>query len=287
MGKLRVKISKSHSLINMLTSLSLFLLIGCQHQNVPVDPSGTALPESKADHTWWTPEPGQSWQLQYDGEIDLSLDVDIYNLDLFETTSDDIQELHDRGVRVICYLNAGAWENWRPDSQDFPQEILGNVYLGWPGERWLDIRQMDRLAPLMIARLDLCVEKGCDGVDPDNLDGYLQPTGFDLTSADQLNYNRWLAREAHRRGLGIGLKNDPEQAGELADDFDWITTESCLHQDWCDLVEPFIQAGKPVFAVEYAHETADLSSVCATELGQQIQPILKHRSLDAWLATCP
>ena len=265
----------------------MILLVGCQ--------TSTATPLAKItgplspgnEQTWWTPQPGQSWQVQYEGEIDLNLDVDIYNLDLFETNTDDIQTLHARGVKVICYLNAGAWENWRPDSQEFSPDLLGKSYVGWPGERWLDIRQLDQLTPLMAARLDLCAEKGFDGVEPDNLDGFLQLTGFDLTAADQLEYNRWLAQAAHQRGLGVGLKNDPEQAGDLVDDFDWITTESCFQQGWCDLLEPFIQAGKPIFAIEYTHETAQFSQFCASDLGQMIQPILKHRSLDAWLATCP
>jgi len=282
-----VKTSLSHSLLTVLMELFMFLLMGCQQTTATLPMASTPLSAKHDTLTWWTPQPWQSWQVQYEGEIDLSIDVDIYNLDLFETTSDDMQELHDRGIRVICYLNAGAWENWRPDSQEFPHQLLGKNYAGWPGERWLDIRQMDDLAPLMTARLDLSVEKGCDGVDPDNIDSYLQPTGFDLTAADQLKYNRWLAQEAHRRGLGIGLKNDPEQADDLADDFDWITTESCFHQGWCDQVAPFIQAGKPVFAIEYVHETARFSQFCSTDLGQVIHPILKHRSLDAWLVPCP
>lgn len=275
------------SLLTVLALMPVGLSAGCQRPNAAQPAASRAIPAVEDDLTWWTPEPGQSWQVQYDGEIDLSLDVDIYNLDLFETTSEDIQKLHARGIRVICYLNAGAWENWRPDSQEFPPDLLGSKYAGWPGERWLDIRQIDRLAPLMAARLDLCSEKGFDGVDPDNLDGCLQPTGFDLTPADQLNYNRWLAQEAHRRGLAIGLKNDPEQAADLVEDFDWITTESCFHQGWCEQVEPFLQAGKPIFAVEYTHQIADLTPVCESELGQMLQPILKHRSLDAWIATCP
>ncbi len=68
------------------------------------------------------------------------------------------------------------------------------------------------LAPLMRARLDLCQAKGFDAVEPDNIDGYQVDggTGFPLTAGDQLRYNRWIAAEAHCRGLSIGLKNDSD-----------------------------------------------------------------------------
>ena len=101
----------SLSLLAILAGMSIFLLSGCRRPHATPSAAGTAIPPMEDDLTWWTPEPGQSWQVQYDGEIDLSLDVDIYNLDLFETTWDAIQTLHARGIRVICYLNAGAWEN--------------------------------------------------------------------------------------------------------------------------------------------------------------------------------
>jgi len=247
----------------------------------------TILTKPPQERTWWTPKPGQSWQIQYVDEINLDVDADIYNLDLFETTAEDIQVLHTRGVRVMCYLNAGAWEDWRPDRDDFPEGILGKDYNGWPGERWLDIRRIDLLAPILTARLDLCAQKGFDGVDPDNLDGYTHKTGFPLTVEDQLAYNRWLADAAHQRGLGIGLKNDPDQVGELVTLFDWMTVESCFYEGWCDQTIPFIKADKPVFAIEYTDNAMQLSDFCGQAASLSINAILKNRSLDAWRGECP
>lgn len=233
------------------------------------------------------PEPGLSWQIQYVGEIDLDVDVQVYNLDLFETSAEDIQYLHGKGISVICYLNAGSWEDWRPDSDAFPESVLGKDYEGWPGECWLDIRQVDLLAPIMTARLDLCAEKGFDGVDPDNLDGYQNATGFDLTPEDQLAYNIWLADEAHQRGLAIGLKNDPEQASELVDHFDWATVESCFEEGWCELMKPFLQNNKPVFAIEYTEMDINLDDFCSQATELSIDILIKHRNLDAWRDICP
>jgi len=249
---------------------------------MPPEPSS-----SKQESAWWTPEPGLSWQIQYVGEIDLDVDVEVYNLDLFETSAEDIAYLHARGVKVICYLNAGAWEDWRPDRDDFPEGVLGNDYEGWSGERWLDIRRIDLLGAVMIARLDLCAQKGFDGVDPDNLDGYQNQTGFPLTADDQLAYNRWLAEEAHKRSLAIGLKNDSDQVQDLVVNFDWVITESCFAEGWCDQVVPFIEENKPVFAIEYTDNGMRLEDFCNQAAALSIDAILKQRNLDAWRKTCP
>ncbi len=270
-----------------MASLILALIVSCGVDPTPMPYDFSKSKTNQMTQTWWKPKPGQTFQVQYDGEIDLSVDVDIISLDLFETSIEDIKHLHNRGIKVLCYLNAGAWEKWRPDRDDFPKRALGFNYRGWPGERWLDIRQMDGLTPILEARLDLCLNKGFDGVEPDNLDGYANATGFRITADDQIHFNRWLARSAHERGLGIGLKNDPDQAQILLDDFDWITTENCFKQNWCEQASVFVQAGKPVFAIEYREEGMTLNDFCHHATKLQVDAILKNRSLDAWLAVCP
>ncbi|MFN4218582.1 MAG: endo alpha-1,4 polygalactosaminidase, partial [Candidatus Bipolaricaulia bacterium] len=181
---------------------------------------------SLAQGGFWTPTPGTTWQIQFTGlPVDQSFNVQVYDIDLFDNDASVVAALHAQGRKVICYINAGAWEAWRPDADQFPPEVLGNDYAGWPGEKWLDIRRIDLLAPIMRARLDLCKAKGFDGVDPDNLDGYQNNTGFPLTYQDQLTYNIWLANEAHARGLSIGLKNDPDQVSDLLPYFEWAVVE--------------------------------------------------------------
>ncbi len=263
--------------------LILILLSAC----TPDETTPVATVNPTRTDVLWQPEQGLRWQVQYVDDPDFSIDSDVFDLDLFETTETQIETLHADGKKVVCYLNAGAWEDWRPDSDEFPESVLGADYTGWPGERWLDIRQIDALAPIITARLDLCARKGFDGVDPDNLDGYTNATGFPLTAEDQLAYNRWLAAEAHQRGLGIGLKNDPEQAAALVNDFDWATTESCFAEGWCDELAPFIENGKPVFDIEYTEEGMQPKDFCTLAADLSIDAILKHRNLDVWLMTCP
>jgi hypothetical protein len=94
----------------------------------------------RANAAHWEPEPNTSWQWQLQGTVDTSFDVVMYDIDLFDSSQELIDQLHDAGRIVICYLSAGSYEEWRPDAAQFPAAALGNPLDGWPGERWLDIR---------------------------------------------------------------------------------------------------------------------------------------------------
>ena len=232
---------------------------------------------------WWQPAPGTSWQWQLSGHIDTSFDVEMYDIDLVEASQAVIDQLHADGRTVICYFSAGSWEEWRADADQFPDSVIGKKLDNWPGENWLDIRQLETLAPIMSARLDLAVQKDCDGVEPDNVDGYSNDTGFPLSYADQLTYNQWLAEQAHQRGLSIGLKNDLDQILDLVSYFDWALNEECFFYDECELLQPFVQAGKAVFGVEYELET---SQFCPQANAQNFDFLKKNWDLDAWQLAC-
>ena len=249
-------------------------------------PTTAPPPAARADV--WRPAVGATWQWQLSGEaIDRSFDVAVYDIDLFESDAGVVDALHAEGRSVVCYISVGSWEEWRPDADLFPAAVIGNDYDGWEGERWLDIRRIDLLAPIMGARLDACRAKGFDGVEPDNIDGYTNDTGFPLTDDDQLLYNVWLADEAHARGLSIGLKNDPDQVGDLLPHFDWALTEDCVAQGWCEEMVPFVSAGKAVFAAEYTDTGVTLDDVCAAAQAMGLSAILKHRELDPYREACP
>jgi len=236
---------------------------------------------------WWQPHVSEklTWQWQLnDGDIDTSFAVDMYDVDLFDVSTATIQELHQQGRKVVCYFSAGSWEEWREDAGDFPEAVKGNDLEGWPGEKWLDIRSAD-LHPIMQNRLDLAKTKGCDGVEPDNIQGYLSwnDTGFPLTAVDQLTYNRWLVTEAHSRNLSIGLKNDIDQIDDLVADFDWALNEQCYQYNECDGYQTFIANDKPVFGVEYNLEPADF---CPQANSSGYSWLKKNYNLDAWRYGC-
>ena len=176
--------------------------------------------------TWWQPKPGLTWQWQLsDPPVDTSIDVDVYDIDIFDNDELVVAQLHASGRKVIGYINVGSWEDWRPDRDQFPAEVLGEEYEGWPGEKWLDIRRLDLLAPLICARFDICKAKGFDAVEPDNMEIHGNGSGFPITFEDQLKYALWLAEEAHRRGLAIGMKNAADQVQDLVRYFDFAIVE--------------------------------------------------------------
>ena len=210
----------------------------------------------------------------------------VFDIDLYADQS-VIDTLHSRGVKVICYISVGSWEDWRPDASQFPKQVLGSDYEGWPGEKWLDIRRNDLLAPIMRARLDLCRAKNFDGVEPDNIEIHENKTGFPLTYPDQLAYAHWLADEAHARGLAIGLKNAPDMVADSISFFDFAITEDCYFYGWCGRMLPFIEAGKAVFAAEYTDMDVDFEAACAWGRDHKVSFSLKNRNLDAWRQTCP
>ena len=232
----------------------------------------------------WDPVVGDTFHIQFRDEIDTTVDATVYDIDMFDSSPDLVQELHDAGRRVVCYISAGSWENWRPDRRDFPKSVRGKEMDGWPGERWLDIRQLDILGPLMDERLRRCERKGFDGVEYDNVNGYENRTGFPLRRRHQLAYNRLIADLAHARGLAVGLKNVPQLVGELEPSYDFVINESCFVYDECDPYDLFIAADKPVFVLEYELAMDDFcpESVAAGFFAQK-----KRLNLNAWRRTCP
>jgi hypothetical protein len=231
----------------------------------------------------WVPAQRTTWQWQLSGALDQSLRADMYDVDLFDTPASTVATLHGQGRRVTCYIDAGSYEPGRPDSESFPASVLGSGLESWPGEKWLDVRQIDTLAPIMRKRLDLCKSKGFDAVEADNVDGYSNSSGFPLSADDQLRYNRFLASETHARGLSIGLKNDFDQVAQLQPDFDFAISEQCYEYDECGALKPFTAAGKAVFEVEYS---GDPSSYCSQANRAGFMAMQKRMSLDAWRQSC-
>ena len=234
----------------------------------------------------WQPAPGTSWQWQLSSRPDTLLDVDAYDLDGFDTPKATVDRIHADGGKAICYMSVGSWENWRPDKGLFPKRVLGRDYHGWPGEKWLDIRDLDALAPIMGARMDVCKKKGFDAIEPDNMDGYQNRTGFRISYAQQLRYNKFLAVAAHERGLAIAIKNDPDQVADLVDLYDFAITEDCFEGNWCGEMGPFVGRNKAVLAAEYTDTGARISRFCPRAETLRLDAILKKRNRGAWRGSC-
>ena len=210
-----------------------------------------ALATAATAAAYWHPPERLTWYWQLQGRIDGTRRVAAYDVDGFDTSATEVRRLHAAGKHVICYIDAGTWENWRPDARRFPPAALGRGN-GWPGERWLDVRR-PVVRRLMRARLlDECAHKGFDALEPDNIDGYQASTGFSITAGEQLAYDEWIARTAHGLGMAVFQKNDSGQARRLEPSFDGVLAEQCNQYSECGAYEPYLRAGKPVLDAEYS-----------------------------------
>lgn len=245
----------------------------------------------------WQPRVGATWNYQIDGPLPANHTgtYDVWDIDLFENDINTIASLQKEGSQVICYFSAGSYEEWRPDASDFSQTDMGKNLSGWPGESWLNVSSPN-VRKIMAARLDMAVEKSCDGVDPDNMDGYNNDNGLNLTQQDAIDYMNFLAHAAHQRGLSIGLKNAGEIVPHVVDAVQWSVNEACAVYDECATFDPFVQMSKPVFHVEYpkgadvnnnhAVSTSKKKSICDAPGSTHFSTIIKNSNLDGWIEVC-
>jgi hypothetical protein len=249
--RLRAALLAGASIVLAVATLALVLVAG-------IGTGASAASErqsARASAAWWTPPQHLTWFWQLQGTVKNDKPVAAYDIDGFENEASEVAALHAQGKRVICYIDAGTAEKFRPDYGSFPQSTLGRSN-GWPGERWLDIRRLDAIEPIMAARFRMCREKGFDAVEPDNIEAFSNKSGFEITPAQQLTYNEWIANEVHALGMAVLQKNDGEQAVQLQPYFDGALNEQCNQYHECGDFQPYLAAGKPVLNAEYRGKLA-------------------------------
>lgn len=215
---------------------------------------------AKASAARWQPGPHEPWQWMINGTFNVNNIAHIkggakdqpttYDIDGFENTAATVAALHAKGYHVICYIEAGSWVDYRPDSGKFPKSIIGKRIDGF-SDKWTDIRS-PLLKPLIAARIQMCARKGFDAVEPDLEDGYSNNTGFPLTAADQIAFNTWVATTVHNAGMSVLLKGDPEQAKQLAPTVDFFLNEECNDYSECRQYPTLAASGKTVLNAEYS-----------------------------------
>jgi hypothetical protein len=132
---------------------------------------GAALGSRQATQVW-QPEVGAKIQMVLSSTISpnnlVPKNVDIFDIDLFETPASTISKLHSSGIKVICYFSAGTSEDWRSDYSSFTDSDKGASLPDWQGERYLNLRSANVLK-IMKARIQKASQLGCDAIDPDNM----------------------------------------------------------------------------------------------------------------------
>ena len=239
----------------------------------------------------WKPSVGTRWQYQLQPPVDATVtavpytggtavhpqvfDMDLYDSDGVTPASSGVAAVHAIGAHAICYVDAGTWENWRPDAASYPSAVLG-AGNGWPGEKWVDIRRLDALVPIMDARVGACVSAGFDAVEFDNMDAAFNRSGFKVTAAQQVDFNRTMAIVAHSHGMAVGLKNDVAQLTQLEPWFEFAINEQCSQYSECSGYDAWIAAGKAVAQVEYS---AGLAAFCPAAIAAGRSAIKKDLAL--------
>jgi hypothetical protein len=222
-------------LLALLITLGLGLGLGpgLKQGNItppsPIPTPTSSSPPSQGNLTIRQPIIGSTWEIILSSAFPAPLltslnltyaNTSIFDINLFTHPSSTISALHSAGKKVICYFSAGSYKPARPDSAHFARSDQGAQLDRWAGEFWLNTSSPGVRA-IMLARLDLARSNGCDGVDPDNVDGYANAHGLGLSITTALSYLSFLADAAHARGLSIGLKDAGAVVGQVVDVMQW------------------------------------------------------------------
>ncbi|KAK7422825.1 hypothetical protein QQX98_001387 [Neonectria punicea] len=249
----------------------------------------------------WQPAISDSWQIvllkpiKVDDDGTVTPDVKVFDLDVYDNDADTIKALQKAGKKVICYFSAGSWENWRDDKDDFQKADLGKVLDGWPDERWIDVRS-NNVRKIMKKRIKYAADKGCDAIDPDNVDGFQNDNGLDMTAKDAVDFIKFLSETAASYNMSTGLKNAGDIIADVLEYVHFSVNEQCVEYSECETFAAFIEADKPVFNIEYPTGTFnnvsasvkdEICSHSGNSTGTEgFSTVIKKLKLDGWVEFC-
>ena len=267
----------------------------------------------------WQPTPNTTWQIILSNgivppssSVALTPNVSVCDLDLYDNEASTFAALKSRGIKVICYFSAGSWEDFRADKDDFAKKDLGKVMDGWPNERWLNVSSQG-VRDIMSKRIKLASDKGCDAIDPDNVDGYVSfsspephffiiltphqqnDNGLGLTEEDSVSFMKFLATEAASYNMSTGLKNAGDIIPKVLPYVAFSVNEQCIQYAECETFAAFIDADKPVFNIEYPDGAPKVSeskrkAICSgkgdAEHTAGFSTVIKKMDLDGWVLYC-
>ncbi|KAE9963067.1 hypothetical protein BLS_009737 [Venturia inaequalis] len=239
----------------------------------------------------------------------------VFEVDLFDTPSSTMRAMKRAGRKVICYFSAGTSEDWRPDYKDFKPADKGKCLAEWAGERYLDVRSPN-VWHIMRNRIRLAKRKGCDAIDPDNVDVANNDNGKNLTQSDAITFIKKIANEAHRQRMAFGLKNAQDTLVQVINMTDFAVNESCAQDggaEGCASYANFTKLGRPVYHIEYTNYTTNPSTLelnlCSSlpllsnltsdgirdhlclrgyenTIGRGFSTVIKNLGLDEWVLYC-
>ncbi len=204
----------------------------------------------------------KNWYWQLQGKPSIYTQADIIDIDPEQVSKKYMQQLKAQNKFVVCYLSAGTAEKFRDDFKQFPKQVLGKPMEDWQDEIWLDIRKFNLFANIIKQKIKFAYKQGCDAIEADNIDGYDNNTGFNLTKNDAIKYINWLVQTTHSYNMLYALKNGGDIVNSVKDIVDLAIVEECQKYNECKLYLPFIRLNKPVLAVEYNVSKYNIKNVC-------------------------
>lgn len=117
---------------------------------------------------------------------------------------------------------------------------------------------------------------------------------MNLKEEDSVSFVRFLAAEAAKHNMAIGLKNAAKIIDDVLDVVQFSVNEECVAEKECEDFAKFIDAGKPVFHIEYPFDEDNsippgvFNKSCQ---GSDVQipkfsTVLKPMDLDGWVQYC-
>jgi uncharacterized repeat protein (TIGR01451 family) len=228
------------------------------------------------------------WQIGASGDSNVTIPsgVSLLDLDGFNISASKISSLKSQGIYTVCYIDAGSYEDGRPDSSLYPAYLKIYKDVQW-NEWFLDVKDVFRpiqpagtqlvnnqwvdasgkplpglptagaFGPLLEARFKMCADKGFDALEPDNLQND-ENAGGKVSLQEQIDFNGWVADTAHRYNLAAFQKNGPDKillkdkTGKMmVEKFDAILNEECQTNSECPPLAQYVKRGKLALNTEY------------------------------------
>eukprot|EP00834_Sanchytrium_tribonematis_P001924 NODE_51_length_31136_cov_0.357670.p12 type:complete len:290 gc:universal NODE_51_length_31136_cov_0.357670:18418-17549(-) len=232
------KSKKKIGIIAVLVTIFILCVVLINRQ-----PSSSPGSDSK---DWFKPDTGASYYHQETGDIKMDEDVSIYSIPLF--SGELIKQLQSKGKKVLCQYSVGVWRQGQPalDKKYMGNEIQSNVFA-------LNVKE-DAVKNYVSQFIQKAEDFGCDGFEPLDMNVYSRDNGLDITLDDQFSYSKWLADQAHSKGLFIGMYNAVLQLAAI-DSFDYAVAINCFMTNNCVNYSQVISKAKPVFDMETTLKT--------------------------------
>lgn len=166
-------------------------------------------------------------------------------------------------------------------------------------------------------RIRLAKRKGCDAIDPDNVDVATNDNGKNLTQTDAITFIKKIANESHRLRMAFGLKNAQDTLMQVINVTDFAVNEQCAQEEagveGCASYGNFTKLGRPVYHIEYTNYTTNLATkdlnLCSSTpalanltsdairdqlclkgyentIGKGFSTVIKNLGLDEWVLYC-